>query len=123
MVLDMDWHRDGWTGWSWNRELLPDAEALLSWLHEHQLAITLNLHPADGVGPHEDRYAAFMHARTRARRLAVPFDAGDRKYMTALFDQVHRPLESEDPTDPASSGVTSGGSIGSRIRTRVRSPG
>lgn len=33
MVLDMDWHKDGWTGWSWNRSLLPDAEALLPWFH------------------------------------------------------------------------------------------
>ena len=37
MVLDMDWHSGStrtWTGWSWNRDLLPDAERLLDWLHE-----------------------------------------------------------------------------------------
>ncbi|RYF36903.1 MAG: alpha-xylosidase, partial [Cytophagaceae bacterium] len=62
MVLDMDWHRDGWTGWSWNRKLLPDAEQLMRDLHREGLQITLNLHPADGVGPHEDQYANFMKA-------------------------------------------------------------
>lgn len=98
MVLDMDWHRDGWTGWSWNRTLLPDAEDLLTWLHAPGggggLAVTLNLHPADGVGPHEDRYADFMRALGREPDgSTVPFDSGDRRYMQALFEQVHRPLE------------------------------
>lgn len=95
VVLDMDWHRDGWTGWSWNRDLLPDAEELLRWMRERGLAVTLNLHPADGVGPHEDRYAEFMRAigRDPASRETVPFDAGDRRYMGSLFEQVHRPLE------------------------------
>jgi len=97
MVLDMDWHRPGWTGWSWNRELLPDAEGMLSWLHERGVAVTLNLHPSDGVGPHEDRYAEFMRAigHNPASGETVQFDAGDKKYMDALFEHMHRPLERE----------------------------
>ncbi len=98
MVLDMDWHKDGWTGWSWNRELLPDAEELVEWMHGQNLAVTLNLHPADGVGPHEDRYAPFMRAIGRepdGSRAA--FDAADRRYMEALFREVHTPLEPGAP--------------------------
>lgn len=94
LVLDMDWHKPGWTGWSWNRELLPDPEDLMSWLHARGLAVTLNLHPADGVGPHEDRYSAFMRALGREPDgSTLRFDAGDRAYMRALFEQVHHPLE------------------------------
>lgn len=95
LVLDMDWHRPGWTGWSWNRELLPDAEGLLAWAHEQGLAVTLNLHPADGVAPHEDRYAELMRAigKDPGSGETVPFDAGDERYMRALFEEVHRPLE------------------------------
>lgn len=100
LVLDMDWHKAGWTGWSWNRELLPDAEELIAWLHARGLAVTLNLHPADGVGPHEDAYPAFMAALGRkADGTVVPFDAGNRAYMAALFEQVHRPLEVGDGVD------------------------
>jgi hypothetical protein len=99
MVLDMDWHRDGWTGWSWNRQLLPDAEDLMRDLHRLGLAVTLNLHPADGVGPHEDGYGDFMRAigRDPASGETVPFDAGNRLYMEALFERIHRPLE--EPTE------------------------
>ena len=95
MVLDMDWHRDGWTGWSWNRTLLPDAEALLPWLHAQGLHVTLNLHPADGVGPQEDAYAAFTRdmGADPAARQTLPFDAGSKKYMDTLFADVFVPLE------------------------------
>lgn len=94
MVLDMDWHRDGWTGWSWNRTLLPDAEQLLPWLHAQGLHDTLNLHPADGVAAHEDQYAAFMKdmGADAAAKQTLPFDAGSKKYMDALAQDVFNPL-------------------------------
>ena len=97
MVMDMDWHKDGWTGWSWNRKLLPDAEDLLQWDHQQGLHVTLNLHPADGVGPQEDQYAAFMQdmGADPATKQTLPFDAGSKKYMDALFKDVMDPLANE----------------------------
>lgn len=99
MVLDMDWHsgsaQSRWTGWSWNRSLLPDAERLLGWMHDRGLSVCLNLHPAEGVGSWEDRYSSFMRAMglDPASGERVEFDAGNRRYMEALFEQVLRPLE------------------------------
>ncbi len=98
LVLDMDWHtRTGWTGWSWNRTLIPDPPGLLTWLHDRGLTVTLNLHPADGVGPHEERYAEFMLALGRdpwgASLETAPFDPGDRAYMDALANTVLKPLQ------------------------------
>lgn len=106
LVMDMDWHsaaarpgRGGgrWTGWSWNRDLLPDAERLIDDLHARGIQVTLNLHPSLGVHPDEERYAAFMRAlgRDPNRGEVVPFDAGDRAYMHALFQEVIAPLERE----------------------------
>ena len=96
MVMDTDWHRDGWTGWSWNRELIPDPPGLLKWLHAQGLAVTLNLHHAGGVGPHEDAYVPFMQALgvDPASRRTVPFDAAGRRYLETLFASVIDPLES-----------------------------
>jgi len=72
-VIDMDWHLvdvdprhgSGWTGYTWNRELFPDPPAFLAALHARGLAVTLNVHPAEGVHAHEERYPAM------ARRLGV----------------------------------------------------
>ena len=95
MVLDMDWHRDGWTGWSVNRKLLPDFEELLDWLHENGLFITLNVHPGDGVGPHEDMYSDFMRGMGKDpdSKECLLFDAGKKKYLDILFKFTHEPLE------------------------------
>ena len=97
MVLDMDWHNDGWTGWSWNRKLLPDAEKLLADLHADGLHTTLNLHPADGVNAAEDRYPQFMRAlgKDPDSKQTVPYDSADRPYMEALLGEVLQPLQRE----------------------------
>ncbi len=60
MILDMDWHWNGkessgseniggWTGWSWNTNLIPEPAALLQEIHDNDYRIALNLHPADGI--------------------------------------------------------------------------
>jgi len=97
MVMDTDWHREGWTGWSWNRDLIPDPPGLLKWLHAQGLAVSLNLHHAGGVGPQEDAYGPFMRALgiDPASRRTVPFDAVDRRYLEALFANVIDPLETD----------------------------
>jgi hypothetical protein len=95
LAIDTDWHREGWTGWSWNRDLIPDPEGLMRRLHAEGVAVALNLHHAGGVGPHEDAYAPFMRALglDPAARRVVPFDAADRRYVEALFAKVVEPLE------------------------------
>ena len=98
-VLDMDWHtEDSWTGYSWNRELFPDPRGFLRWLHEQHLHTTLNLHPALGVQPFEDAYAAFAEAMGDTSGAAVPFRIGDRDFVRHYFELLHHPLE-EDGAD------------------------
>ncbi|MFB9954693.1 glycoside hydrolase family 31 protein [Cellulomonas denverensis] len=103
-VIDMDWHvtdvdpalGSGWTGYSWNRELFPDPPALLAWLHQHGLRVTLNVHPADGVRAHEDAYAAMCAALGREPDGdPVAFDVTDREFLTAYFDVLHHGLEAD----------------------------
>ena len=104
LVMDMDWHRKddavdgtgwagtkGWTGWSWNRKLMPDAEELLKWLKERKLSVTLNVHPHDGVRRHEDMYKAFMEelGEDPSKGDYLLFDAGSKKYMDAFFKHTH----------------------------------
>ncbi|MBI3553761.1 MAG: DUF5110 domain-containing protein [Elusimicrobia bacterium] len=96
IVMDMDWHKkDDWTGYSWNKELFPDPEGFLKWAHGEGLFATLNDHLAGSVKPFEDRYSDFMTAlgRDPAKRETVPFDAGNKTQMQALFKTVYEPLE------------------------------
>lgn len=107
LVWDMDWHRQdateglgwawtkGWTGFSWNRDLLPDAESLLGEMDERDIAVALNVHPHDGIRSHEDMYEPFMQdLGLDPEEDEVPlFDAGDEDYMDAYFKHGHAPHE------------------------------
>ena len=102
-VIDMDWHvtdvdpalGSGWTGYTWNRDLFPDPVAFLASVHERGLRVTLNVHPADGVRPHEDAFPAMKAALGRTTDDAIPFDVTDRAFLDAYFDVLHRGLEDD----------------------------
>jgi len=95
LVIDMDWHREGWTGYSWNEKFFPRPNEFLDWTEEHGLKVTLNLHPADGVGRHEDAFADVCRAMglDEKRTHRVPFNSTDRRFVDAYFRLLHHPLE------------------------------
>ena len=102
-VIDMDWHLvdipkkygSGWTGYTWNPEFFPNPKRFMDKLHELDMKITLNVHPADGVRGHEEAYLPM------AKELGVdyenedkiPFDASNRKFLEAYFKYLHHPQE------------------------------
>jgi alpha-glucosidase (family GH31 glycosyl hydrolase) len=94
-VLDQSGHVKGWSGYSWNRLLFPDPDAFLKRIHERGLRVTLNLHPASGVQPWEDTYAAMAKATgiDPGTKKYVPFDITDKKFATNYMDLLHHPLE------------------------------
>ncbi len=98
LVIDMDWHTpDGWTGYTWNRELFPDPRDFLRWVHDKGLRTTFNLHPADGIQPHEEAYAAFARAMgvDPETKKGIPFTIGDKRFVEAYFTLLHHPMEDE----------------------------
>lgn len=82
MVMDMDWHYQdwghnegeplalygyghagqnlGWTGYTWNRTVIPDPKDLIDKLKARKIKAVLNDHPADGLRDHDDGYDAFI---------------------------------------------------------------
>ncbi|MBF0367256.1 MAG: DUF5110 domain-containing protein, partial [Oligoflexia bacterium] len=66
-------------------------EALIEWFHQQGLVVTLNDHPADGVGPHEEMYSEFMQALGEDPRSGktTAFDAGNKRYMDTMFAYAH----------------------------------
>lgn len=99
-VLDMDWHLTrvpegyiGWTGYTWNRELIPEPDKLLSRLHGQGLRTALNLHPAEGVQPFEERYDEVAEFMGVTGGETIPFDLNDRRFRHAYFELLLHPLE------------------------------
>jgi hypothetical protein len=72
-IVDIDWHLAGWTGYTWNRDLFPDPPQFIAWLHAQGLKTALNLHPADGVGPHEAQYPAMVQRQWACQTMANVF--------------------------------------------------
>lgn len=106
-IVDMDWHQveneytTGWTGYSWNRDFFPEPDKFIDWLHQKGLKTGLNLHPADGVHPHEDQYlefAEYMDHDSEAKK-GIQFDLSDLDFINGYFKYLHNPIEDEDGVD------------------------
>ncbi|HZU86220.1 MAG TPA: TIM-barrel domain-containing protein [Anaerolineaceae bacterium] len=101
-IIDMDWHitktgnaSNGWTGYTWNRDLFPDPEGFFRWLHQQGLRTALNLHPANGVYPHEQQYkpmAKWMGIKPSSKQ-PISFDIADPHFMEGYFEILHHPYE------------------------------
>ena len=111
-IIDMEWHETwhiadrpdehdefgnmwGWTGYTWNKRLFPDPKSTLDYLHSNGCKVALNLHPASGVQPVEDCYAAFCRDYGWTSGNAVPYRATERKWCESYFKTVLGPLEKQ----------------------------
>ena len=104
-VIDMDWHLvddvdpkygSGWTGYTWNRKLIPDPQRFLGDLHERGCHVSLNVHPRDGIRAFEDCYpsAAKTMGISPDSGEPVEFDLTDPRFVRAYFD-MHHDLEAD----------------------------
>ena len=97
LIMDMDWHKSGWTGWSWNKTLIPNPENLIKYMHTHGLKTALNLHPADGVSSKEDYYAAMKAdlGYSSSSTEKIPWAIEDYTFTKAFFKNIIRDHEAE----------------------------
>lgn len=106
-MIDMDWHvvdndyHGGWTGWTWNDDHFPDPGRFVDWLHDNGIRTSLNLHPADGVHPHEEQYEGFAEATgiDPGSERPVEFDASDPQFLRGYFDHLIHPMEDDEGVD------------------------
>lgn len=138
LVFDMDWHYQdwgrqdgepeylygyghagqnlGWTGYTWNKRLIPEPEKLINTLSERGISVVLNDHPCDGVRDADSCFPLFAEKLSAAGyKEAVPdtpnrisekekanpekkeinfrFNAGDPDYMEAFFEATNSEME------------------------------
>ncbi len=103
-IVDMDWHvtktgnaSSGWTGYTWNRKLFPEPPEFIAELHQRGLKTALNLHPAEGVHPHEDAYPAVAAelGQNPVEGEPIPFDIANPAFTEAYFKHLHHPQEEQ----------------------------
>ncbi len=100
-ILDLDWHirenelTKGWTGYTWEKKLFPDPEEFCRKMHEMGLQIGLNLHPHEGVLPHEEAYPEFARqvGLDPASREIISFDPTDQTFLHNYLSLLHHPHE------------------------------
>ena len=95
LIMDMDWHKSGWTGWSWNKSLITSPKTLINYMHTHGLKTALNLHPSDGVGTHEDYYKQMAADLGDTSGKTILWKVEDYDFMQAFFKDIIRPHEEE----------------------------
>lgn len=107
LVMDMDWHAQnartgfghannlGWTGYTWNKKLIPNPQKLLDDLKRNSIYVTLNDHPADGIREHEACHATFTKLHGKGTPANLPFNAGSQRYMESFFAAAHAGLEKQ----------------------------
>ncbi|MHC1706601.1 MAG: glycoside hydrolase family 31 protein [Bacteroidales bacterium] len=112
LIIDMDWHETygltwsnkkldpfgqavGWTGYTWNRSLFPEPEKFLSWTESRKLKTALNLHPASGISPMEEKYEAFAKALgfDTGKKEYIPFQLENKNWATIYFNVLLKPFE------------------------------
>ncbi len=102
MVIDMDWHyagnkadngRGGWTGWTWNKNLIPDPDGLISWLHNKNIKTTLNLHPADGITTDEVIFNGMAKELNAPKNETIKWNIENKTFYEAFANNFLRPEE------------------------------
>jgi len=107
-IVDMDWHNtygvsarkknwDGWSGYTWNKNLFPNPDEFLNWMHNRQLKVSLNLHPASGIFHKEDCFYNFGKAIGKDTTGINHFEYNpeDKYWSKAYFEKAIRPLEKQ----------------------------
>ncbi|MBQ7461409.1 MAG: DUF5110 domain-containing protein [Bacteroidaceae bacterium] len=95
LIMDMGWHKSGWTGWSWNKSLISSPKTLINYIHNHGVRTALNLHPSDGVGTHEDYYKAMAADLGDNSGQTILWKVEDYDFMKTFFKDIIRPHEAE----------------------------
>jgi alpha-glucosidase (family GH31 glycosyl hydrolase) len=67
----------------------------INWLHSKGLKTALNLHPADGIYPHEEHYSQIAEwmGIDPVTQEPVAFDISDPHFTEGYFNILHHPYE------------------------------
>ncbi len=99
-LLDKGWHKSLDekgnpinTGFSFNKDLIPNPEELIKQLHEKNVRIGLNIDPTEGIHPTEDHYEEIAKHFNVENNKIIAFDPTNPNLLNAYFKMLINPLE------------------------------
>lgn len=99
LLLDKNWHlRESAdkkildTGYTFNKELIPDPQKLIADLHDKNIRVGLHYDPQNGIYPHEEHYPEIAKMFGVLNDKAIAFDPLNPVLLDAIFDHLLKPL-------------------------------
>jgi len=100
LIIDMEWHQEGWGHWDWNEAMYPDPAGFFHWCHERGMQVALNDHPLD-VRSDDSHFNAYLEQTGTAARVRqvvynnksvemIDVDMGQPGEVRAFLDICHR---------------------------------
>lgn len=80
------------TGFSFNRELFPNPQEFINYMHERGVHIGLNFDPIEGIRKEEDRYLNFAEELNVVGGVTIPFNVFDKNFMALYVKHLIDPL-------------------------------
>lgn len=98
LLLEKDWHQkqDGnetsETGYTFNKELIPEPENLIKTLHEKGIRVGLSINPKDGITSEEEYYPNLAQAFKIEGGKKIQFDPKNQTVLKAINAYMLVPL-------------------------------
>lgn len=102
LILDMEWHKEGWGSWDWDETMYADPAGFFDWCHQKNLAVSLNDHPLD-IRKDDSHFAPYLEKAGTAERVrtihynkknveVVDVNICDKREALAFLDVCHREI-------------------------------
>lgn len=102
LILDMEWHKEGWGHWEWDPTFYADPAAFIRWCHEQDLLVALNDHPLDlraddcHYAPYVERAGTIARARNKEYNKKevemIDIDLCNKGEAEAFVEICHKPI-------------------------------
>ena len=86
---DVNLHK---SGYSFSKELFPEPEKLIKWMHSNNIKVGLNMDPTEGINSLEPSYPLF-HEKYKTENFSnIPFNVYDIDFIKLFKDKLIKPL-------------------------------
>ena len=98
LLMDTDWHITNnkyKTGYTFNKELIPNPNTFIEYLHQNGVRIGLNIDPKEGIYPHEEMYNKVLEYVKTTPNATIPFTPFNPLFLDIFFKLLLNPLEAK----------------------------